>query len=28
LHPHLDVELEALDGWQFDEEYALLPKTF
>jgi crossover junction endodeoxyribonuclease RusA len=28
LHPHLDVELEALDDWQFDEEYALLPKTF
>lgn len=28
LHPHLDVELEALDDWQFDEQYALLPKTF
>jgi crossover junction endodeoxyribonuclease RusA len=28
LHPHLDVELEALDDWQFDEEYALLRKTF
>ena len=28
LHPHLDVELEALDDWQFDEEYALLPKRF
>ena len=28
LHPHLDVELEALDDWQFDEEYALLPKAF
>jgi crossover junction endodeoxyribonuclease RusA len=28
LHPHLDVELETLDDWQFDEEYALLPKTF
>jgi len=28
LHPHLDVELEALDDWKFDEEYALLPKTF
>lgn len=28
LHPHLDVELEVLDDWQFDEEYALLPKTF
>jgi crossover junction endodeoxyribonuclease RusA len=26
LHPHLDVELEALDDWQFDEEYTLLPK--
>lgn len=24
LHPHLDAELEALDDWQFDEEYALL----
>ena len=24
LHPHLDVELEALDDWQFDEEYTLL----
>jgi crossover junction endodeoxyribonuclease RusA len=24
LHPHLDVELEALDDWQFDEQYALL----
>ncbi len=21
LHPHLEVELEALDDWQFDEEY-------
>jgi crossover junction endodeoxyribonuclease RusA len=28
LHPHLDVELEALDDWQFDQEYAVLPKTF
>jgi crossover junction endodeoxyribonuclease RusA len=28
LHPHLDVELEVLDNWQFDEEYVLLPKTF
>ena len=28
LHPHLDVELEVLDDWQFDEEYVLLPKTF
>ena len=26
LHPHLDVELEALDDWQFDEEYTLLAK--
>ena len=26
LHPHLDVELEALDDWQFDEEYTLLSK--
>ena len=25
LHPHLDVELEALEDWQFDEEYILLP---
>lgn len=24
LHPHLDVELEALDDWHFDEEYVLL----
>jgi crossover junction endodeoxyribonuclease RusA len=24
LHPHLDVELEALDEWRFDEEYVLL----
>jgi crossover junction endodeoxyribonuclease RusA len=24
LHPHLDVELEALDDWQFDEQYTLL----
>ncbi len=24
LHPHLDVELEALEDWQFDEEYQLL----
>jgi crossover junction endodeoxyribonuclease RusA len=24
LHPHLDVELEALDNWRFDEEYTLL----
>ncbi len=24
LHPHLDVELEALDDWSFDEEYVLL----
>src|SRR5207245_4900778 len=21
LHPHLDVELEAIPEWQFDEEY-------
>ncbi len=27
LHPHLDVELEALDDWRFDEEYALLAKS-
>ena len=26
LHPHLDAELEALDDWQFDEEYTLIPK--
>ena len=24
LHPHLDVEIEALDNWRFDEEYKLL----
>ncbi len=24
LHPHLDVELEALADWQFDKEYVLL----
>jgi crossover junction endodeoxyribonuclease RusA len=24
LHPHLDVELEALDDWRFDEEYTLI----
>jgi crossover junction endodeoxyribonuclease RusA len=24
LHPHLDIELEALDDWRFDEEYTLL----
>jgi len=24
LHPHLEVELEALDDWRFDEEYTLL----
>lgn len=24
LHPHLDVELEALDDWRFDEEYVVL----
>jgi len=24
LHPHLDVEIEALDEWRFDEEYKLL----
>ena len=24
LHPHLDVELEAIPDWQFDEEYVLL----
>lgn len=24
LHPHLDVELEALDDWQFDEQYTLI----
>lgn len=26
LHPHLDVELEALDEWRFDEEYVLLER--
>jgi crossover junction endodeoxyribonuclease RusA len=24
LHPHLEVEIEALDEWRFDEEYELL----
>lgn len=24
LHPHLDVELEALEDWQFDREYVVL----
>jgi crossover junction endodeoxyribonuclease RusA len=24
LHPHLEVELEALPDWQFDKEYVLL----
>src|SRR5207248_3559999 len=24
LHPHLDVEIEALADWRFDEEYKLL----
>ena len=24
LHPHLDVEIEALDDWRFDEEYKLI----
>ena len=24
LHPHLDVELEALNDWHFDEEYVVL----
>jgi crossover junction endodeoxyribonuclease RusA len=24
LHPHLDAELEAIEDWQFDEEYRLL----
>ncbi|GCE04199.1 RusA family crossover junction endodeoxyribonuclease [Dictyobacter aurantiacus] len=24
LHPHLYVELEAIDDWQFDKEYVLL----
>ncbi len=27
LHPHLEIELEALDDWQFDEEYTVLPRT-
>lgn len=26
LHPHLNVEVEALSDWQFDEEYVLLPR--
>src|SRR6266852_4260560 len=24
LHPHLYIELEALDDWRFDEEYVVL----
>jgi crossover junction endodeoxyribonuclease RusA len=24
LHPHVDVELEAIEDWQFDQEYRLL----
>ncbi len=24
LHPHLDVELEGIEDWQFDEEYVVL----
>ncbi len=24
LHPHLDVEIEAIGDWQFDQEYILL----
>ena len=24
LHPHLDVELEAIEDWQFDKEYVVL----
>jgi len=24
LHPHVDVELEALEDWQFDEQYVLI----
>ncbi len=24
LHPHLDVELEAIPEWQFDKEYIVL----
>ncbi|HXX77880.1 MAG TPA: RusA family crossover junction endodeoxyribonuclease [Ktedonobacteraceae bacterium] len=24
LHPHLDVEIEALEDWRFDEQYKLL----
>ena len=24
LHPHLDIDIEALDDWRFDEEYKLL----
>ncbi|MDQ6659483.1 MAG: RusA family crossover junction endodeoxyribonuclease, partial [Chloroflexota bacterium] len=25
LHPHLDVELEAIPDWRFDKEYVVLP---
>lgn len=24
LHPHVDVELEALEDWEFDKEYVVL----
>ena len=27
LRPRLEVELEALDDWQFDEEYVVHPQT-
>ena len=27
LHPRLEVELEALDNWDFDEEYIVHPPT-
>ncbi len=27
LHPRLEIELEALDDWQFDEEYVVLPQA-
>jgi crossover junction endodeoxyribonuclease RusA len=27
IHPRLEVELEALDEWQFDEEYIVHPQS-
>jgi crossover junction endodeoxyribonuclease RusA len=27
LHPRLEIELESLDDWQFDEEYVVVPQA-